>query len=1188
MKGKRLLAGLMAALMCFGTAPAMTGIAAEGTQDSSSVVATVDSHYSVIIPKSLVMSVDTATWHGAADYQATVIGDIEMGKSVYVVPQARFDMTKEDGSAIVNTAVSQTKTEWPSADVKSAEEDAIWGDGSLSGDGFQPGDWSGVFYFNIAADDSGKTIEAPGDKVISTDLKDGDVADAGTFQLGQGQSGSIQLMMDGQDVTRLATYESDNERITVSDQGVVNTDNANGGDEATITATYYTQTAAAADDVGTNVVKAYFKVQVIGITFDKETVTARPGDTVEVTASILPDSVDGTVKWMLNGLDFGYEGNTITINVAEDAQPGNYALVAMYGGTSQTLNIKVEPAIGEHEHIFEGGTMKRACTICGVADFVFIGSGDNKAGEAGSVVIIASTNKLYVNGEEQSKIMYTFPAEGTYTLKAVAPNGFVYEITKEITHHHVYENGACTICGQKDPDAKPASISGVQDGQSIQAGTPITVGQGNTVTVNGSPVPVTNNQFTLNEEGSYTIIVTGADGSSLTLHITVEHVHTYEDGSCTKCGKLDESVFASAGLWTASGTKLRSWTVLTEDYNLDIEANYTSSTCEGTNAPKTIFAKSDVNPNSSNYVLVCPDSVTTIGNYAFYQDAKLRGVIAKGVTKIGDYAFSGSGVRTTMPMDDITSVGAYAYSSTNITKADVLCSTGNGAYSNCTKLKNVNITISGLGTSTFENCTALTSVDLSTVSMMGSNCFKGSGLTEVTIPASMHWTSSLGTGCLSGMSNLAAVNVYGGTLKADVFTGSRIKTFNLKEGSWSITKDMFDSMSFLTAINVESDDEYASVDGVLYSKDMTRLIKVPARSTAITNGTYAIPDSVTEIRSYAFKDCTGLTSISIPGSVKSLHGHVFDGCTNLASVSVQSGVIALEDYAFSNLPRLANVELSDTVSSIGASAFENCPRLSEIAMSGGLTSIGANAFKSDAALASIALPDGLATIGNGAFYGCTGLTSITIPGSVKSVGTILGGCTNIKTVTMESGVKSIAASAFSGLSGMTSVSIPDTVSTIGNGAFSNCSKLASIEIPGAVKTINPLFSGCYALKTIILNDGTTKLAYGAFASSSATYIRLPDTLTTIDQHAFEDCTSLKHLFIPKSVTSVSIYDPSSGKNTVTMSPLWGCSTSLALYTDGTDMPGDWRAWLVASTGKHLSQTVNMSRADYKKAVGLSN
>lgn len=528
MKKKRFLAGLLAAAMCLGGMPAFSAHAAEGAQDSSSVVAEVDSHYSVIIPKSLQMAVDTATWHGTAGYQASVVGDIEPGKSVYVVPQARFDMVQADGGAIVDTSVSQTKTEWPSADVKAEEADAIWGDGSLSGDGFQPGDWSGVFYFNIAADDSGLNVEAPGDKIVEADLSGGDVAEAGTFQLGQGQSGSIQLVHDGVDVTRKAMYESDNERITVDENGKVGTENAAGGDEATITATYFLPTASAAEGGSANAVKAYFKVQVIGIAFDKETVTVRPGDSVTVTAEVLPGSVDGTVKWMLNGLDFGAEGNTITINVAEDAQPGNYTLVAMYGGTSQTLNIKV---------------------------------------------------------------------------------------------------------------ANGPSASGIVDGGEYTGSVSVTVGEGNTVTVDGKDVALDGDgSFTIDTDGKHVIVVTGADGSSVTYNITILHECKYVDGFCSGCGQKDPDYVIPEhvhdytmgkcsvcrervpGVYSSVSKRMVYDYITLQDAGFDPSMSYGDSVTRPNYwyENNCQYIMSNVaGTRTGTYILVISDDVTSIGSNAF-------------------------------------------------------------------------------------------------------------------------------------------------------------------------------------------------------------------------------------------------------------------------------------------------------------------------------------------------------------------------------------------------------------------------------------------------------------------------------------------------------------------------------------------------------------------------------------------
>lgn len=848
MRGKRLLAGLMAALMCFGTAPAMTGLAAEGTQDSSSVVATVDSHYSVIIPKSLAMSVDTATWNGAADYQATVIGDIEPGKSVYVVPQARFDMTKDDGSAIVNTAVSQTKTEWPSADVKAAQEEAIWGDGALAGDGFQPGDWSGIFYFNITADDSGLNIEAPGDKVISADLNGGDVADAGTFQLGQGQSGSIQLMMDGQDVTRLATYESDNERITVSDQGVVNTDNAEGGDEATITATYYTQTAAAAEGVGTNAVKAYFKVQVIGITFDKGEVTVRPGDSVQVTASVLPGSVNGTVRWMLNGLDFGTEGNTITINVAEDAQPGNYALVAIYGGTSQTLNIKV----------------------------------------------------------------------------AAGP-----------------------------------SASGIVDGGEYTGSVTITVGDGNTVTVDGNSVDLdSENRFTVDSEGKHVIVVSGVDGSSVTYNITIAHQHNYVDGFCS-CGKEDPSLFSDPGLYTASGKKLASWFELTEDYSLDIGLNMTSSSNVG-----TICESAAVNPNGANYVLVLGSDVTSIGSNAFNGSKKLRRVVGlENVTSIDSYAFSGCSSMTSVSLGNgLQSIGDSSFYGSGIKSADIpnsVTSIGNNAFSGCASLENVTIpsSVNTIGNNAFSNCTKLTSIIVpSSVSSLGSAAFSGcSNLTSVTLPDTLNRISD------------------------NLLKGTKISTINIPSACTVIGSYAFNGCKSLIEIN--------------------------------------IPENVTTIKAGAFAACTSLTTVTMTDSVTSLgagsseSNGVFSGCKALKNVTLSDNITEVPAYTFSNIGSYNNkvtlnipsklktignyafykaymtgeLAFPGTLTSIGTSAFEDA-YTGKIVSLGSITSIPTNCFKGGSkSFAKTAIPDTCTFLGESCFADSGGVYGLFIPASVTTV-----------------------------------------------------------------------------------------------------------------------------------------------------------------------------------------------------------
>ena len=250
-------------------------------------------------------------------------------------------------------------------------------------------------------------------------------------------------------------------------------------------------------------------------------------------------------------------------------------------------------------------------------------------------------------------------------------------------------------------------------------------------------------------------------------------------------------------------------------------------------------------------------------------------------------------------------------------------------------------------------------------------------------------------------------------------------------------------------------------------------------------------------------------------------------------------------------------DISECATSIGTDCFSGCTSLSSVNISNSVTSIGIDAFRYCSSLTSITIPNSVKSIGYDAFYGCSSLSSVNISNSVKSIGyEAFKYCTSLKSVTIPSSVTSIGTYAFADCSSLTSINIPSGVTSIGSGAFAGCDSLTSMTvdsnntvydsrnncnaiiktntlicgckntiIPSGVTSIDQFaFQGCTSLSSITIPNSVTSIGFRAFNECSGlTDVEIGNGVTSIGNYAFQDCSSLTSVTIGSGITSVGQY-----------------------------------------------------------------
>ncbi|MBR5483492.1 MAG: leucine-rich repeat domain-containing protein, partial [Alistipes sp.] len=207
-----------------------------------------------------------------------------------------------------------------------------------------------------------------------------------------------------------------------------------------------------------------------------------------------------------------------------------------------------------------------------------------------------------------------------------------------------------------------------------------------------------------------------------------------------------------------------------------------------------------------------------------------------------------------------------------------------------------------------------------------------------------------------------------------------------------------------------------------------------------------LPNGVTTIGEQSFYKCGNIISVNVPNSVTSIGRLAFSDCSNLISIILPESVTSIGDTAFAYCSSLTSVNIPNNVTKIESQTFFYCGSLSEVTIPDGVTSIGAMAFQDCVNLTSLIIPESVTYIGGGAFGDCTNLTSINIPEGVTAIEEqTFVGCSNLSEIVIPESMVSIGPGAFVHCSSLTSINIPKGVTTIEERAFSHCRSMTRVD-----------------------------------------------------------------------------------------------------------------------------------------------
>ncbi len=572
--------------------------------------------------------------------------------------------------------------------------------------------------------------------------------------------------------------------------------------------------------------------------------------------------------------------------------------------------------------------------------------------------------------------------------------------------------------------------------------------------------------------------------------------------------------------------------------------------------------------------VIVESGVTGIGNFAFDYNENLKYVsLADTVEEIGRGAFMNSGLTDIDMSDGLKKINHLAFSFASIEEIDLpegLEYLGNSVFSS-SSLSRVRVP--------------------STVKEVGDFCFS---ITPIVKAEFAEGVEKIGVSVFSQCFNLAEVSLPS-TLKSigdlAFYRCSALKSLTIPQNVSIIGDNPF---SRCTQLNLEihnKNTHFKIKNGAVYTSNLKEIIWYPYTSTStsftvdsateIINGfcfeanttlkTVILPDKLKVIENAAFNKCSSLVNIEIPDSVTEIQTEAFSECSK-AQLELPAHIEKIGNSAFYNCDafRQTNLYLPDSLKTIDNSAFLNCDSITQVSM-GNIEYMGERVFSYCDRLETVVFREGISALeiddsfNTPVFEGCASLKNITLPQSLEKIGDkYFSNIPNLEKIVLPKKLTTIGAGAFYNCTKLKEIDFSSgkSLKEIGSAAFANCSSLTAVDLSSfsELKINDSAFYGCTKLKTVKsgnynysvnktafenagITDGSSTFYMGKTLVRAATSVSGEFTVTNgtvvILNKAFLNCTSVKKISIPASVTSVA------------SDAFSGCGALKEIYYDGS-------------------------------------